>query len=148
MLEFFFGTTFIIQILCLFNSNKAKYLFQLSSILFNLVLYVVFKIKIVLLLRDSFNIPKTIGYSFLLIIVLIYFYMLFRNLNRSEILLFVSILFSWVISILIEYFGALRLAYIPQQELMEDIFFYLGIIIWLILNIKVFLNFCYNRNTF
>jgi len=147
MLEFFFGTIFIIQILCLLNSNKAKLLFQLSSILFNLVLFVFFKIKIVVLFRDTFNLPKTIGYSFLLIIVLVYLSMLLKNLNKSEIWLFISILFSWAISILIEYIGALRLAYIPYQELIEDVFLYAGIFIWLILNIKIYLNFTNHRNS-
>jgi hypothetical protein len=148
MLELFFGTIFIIQIICILKSNKTKFHFQLSSILFNLILFVFFKIKIVLLLRDSFNIPKTIGYLFLLTIVLFYLSMILRNLNKFEIWLFFLTLFSWFISIVIEYIGALKLAYIPQQELIEDIFFYAGIFIWLILNIKICLNITNYRNTF
>jgi hypothetical protein len=148
MLELFFGTIFIIQIICILKSNKTKFHFQLSSILFNLILFVFFKIKIVLLLRDSFNIPKTIGYLFLLTIVLVYLSMILRNLNKFEIWLFFLTLFSWFISIVIEYIGALKLAYIPQQELIEDIFFYAGIFIWLILNIKICLNITNYRNTF
>lgn len=87
---------------------------------------------------------KLMGYITLAAVFLIYTYKAARNLVKGNLLILAASLFLWVLKIVFEYASWYKLVDFGNNQLVEDVLLFTGLIIWMILFVKLLLE-NYNR---
>jgi len=138
MIKIILITIFFIQVLLLIIKHDKNFnTFLIWSFIVNIFFYLIIELKIPSYLKAYHNFPKTITYSIILLILLTYYRVLKNFFQKSSKRIFLLALFFWGISVFVEYIGKLGLIYIPRQEFVEDVFMYIGMLIWLYLFIHI-----------
>ena len=140
MIEIILITIFFIQVLLFINKPNKNFInFLIWSLIVNIFFFVLIELKIPAYLKTYYNFPKTITYSVILLVLLAYYKVLKNFFPKTSKAIFLSALFFWAISIFVEYIGKLGIMYVPKQEFVEDIFLYVGMLIWFYLFLRIFL---------
>ena len=139
MIEKILFTVFFIQVLLfILKPDKNFNTFLIWSLIVNIFFFTLLELEIPSYLKGHYNFPKSITYSTILIVLLAYYKVLKSLSSKTIKAIFLLALFFWSISILVEYIGKLGIMYVPKQEFVEDIFLYVGMLIWLYLFLFIF----------
>jgi len=131
----FFILSFII-ILIIISLNKANkkdhFIFLISSLTLTFVLVLAISAKIHHLLRDQFNIPNTITYTFISIPFAVYF-IKFKNiiLGNNPFLLMISISFIGL-AVILDLLTDGKILVFYNSDFVEEILRILGALLWMI----------------
>lgn len=132
MLESIFFTTFLVQIFYLLNKkNSSLSKFIYLSIISNILLYLIVKLKLPSLLKGMLGLPKTISYTLLFLWYSFFWLQLKKTKFKLSQIFFISMLVFFFISVTIEYLSVYNLIKIKNYEFYEDVFMFLGLTCWL-----------------